>query len=535
MTDTVEQRRAASTPDERPPGRRPVVLTAAVGTLLVVAAAAFELAYLPLPYPSDQINYFDAARDFPHPSGGTPVHQFTRFGLTLPLRGAIELLGYSEAAYYVVPVLTGLALVVAVYLLGTLLVARSVGVAAAGLMLANNLIFTDLLAPLPDVLATTLFCWAMVVAVAIGQERRVVSSSTRRRVLALLLLGLLLGWSALAREYVVLAWPLAVFVVYPRVRWRGLALVAVPVAVLAVVELALDVLTYGDPLTRLHAVVGHGGGPVPPELAATYQGMSRWWYLTRLPAGLSVVPEGGWLLAALAAAAVGGVLAWRRLGVLLVWLALVYVPLVLLGGVLDPSAPKLRLFMMRYWFPAFPAFVLGGFGAVWLLARLVARRGPGTVARRAGAVAGAVVLVLGALAVGAAAPSWGYSHSYRTVGARPLGEFRAWLAAHHGEVPALWSDIRTVRVLPLYTVETFGQPVWSGPLRTLSSTGPQPTPGEYVVLYGTRGEVPCQHCGDAARAALGDPLRVPASWHRVFATRDAAVLVFRVGGGPSER
>ncbi len=511
------------------------LLTGLVGGCLVVAAAAFELRYLPVPYPSDQINYFDAAHDFPHPGLGTSVHQFTRYGLTLPLRLAIEAFGYSETAYYVVPVVTGLALVVAVYLLGTMLVARPVGAAAAALTLANNVVMTDLLAPMPDVLGTTLFCWAMVVALAVRQERRIVSASSRRRAVALLLIGGLLGWSYLAREYIVFIWPLVPLVVYRRVGWRGLLLVALPVAGAFAAELALNMWTYGDSLARLRAVTGHGSGPVPAELAATFQDRSRLWYLTRFPAGLSHVPEGAWLLAAVAGTAVAGLLAWRRLGLLLSWLALVYVPLVLLGGVLDPAAPKLRLFMMRYWFPAFPAFALGGFAAAWLLVRWllvrerVARRRAGRPWLEPGVLAGAVVLVLGALSLGAAAPSWGISHSYRVVGSRPLGEFRTWLGSHRAQVHVLWSDRRTKRVLPVYTVGPTGDRVWSGRLETLHDTGPQPAPGEYIVLYGTRGELPCPHCGDAARAALGDPLRVPGRWTQVFATPDDALSVYRVG------
>ncbi|HZC27708.1 MAG TPA: hypothetical protein VE287_11840, partial [Actinopolymorphaceae bacterium] len=143
--------------------------TAAVGAALVVLAAVFESRYLPQPYPSDQLTYLRAARDLPHTAAGMPVHEVTRFGLTLPLRAAIEVFGYSEAAYYVVPVLTGLGLVLAVYLLGTMLFARTVGVAAAAFTVANNVVLFDLLAPLPDVPATALLTWAIVLAVAIRQ------------------------------------------------------------------------------------------------------------------------------------------------------------------------------------------------------------------------------------------------------------------------------------------------------------------------------------------------------------------------------
>ncbi|MEQ4205397.1 glycosyltransferase family 39 protein [Actinopolymorpha sp. B9G3] len=509
--------------------------TALLGGALVLVTAAFELAHLPLPYPSDQINYFDAAGDFPHPAAGTPVHQFTRFGLTLPLRGAIELLGYSEAAYHVVPMLAGLLLVVSVYLLGTMLFARSVGVAAAALTVANNLVFFDLLAPLPDVLATALFCAALVLAVAVHQERRLVAVSARRRVIAVLVIGALLGWSYLTREYVVFAWPLIPLLVVPRVGWRRASLAVVPLVVTAATELGLCQLTYGDPLARLRAVTGHGSGPVPPEAAATYQEMPRWWYLIRLPAGLADVPEGLWLLAALAGVVAGGILARRRVGVLLGWLALISVPLVLLGGVVDPSAPKLRLFLMRYWFPAFPAYILGGLGAAWLLTGWVLTR-PWASVRQADlrrGIAAAVVLCLATGALATAAPGWTVDRGYRVTGSDPLGDLRDWLTAHRSDVGVLWTDGRTVRVLPIYRTTRFGRTIWSGELRTLAPAGEQPGPGEYVVLYGTEGEIPCAHCGDAARLALGDPLRIPPGWRQVYATRDNAVRVYRVDAAQS--
>lgn len=534
MADTVLEESVDSTSSPHPASRRGAgVWTAVVAGCLAIVTAALCRRYLPLPYPSDQINYFDSALDFPHPSAGAPVHQFTRFGLTLPLRGLIEVFGYSQAAYYALPLATALALVVGVYLLGALLYARSVGVAAAVVTAANNVVFYDVMQPLPDLLATALVCWAMVVAVALWQRRALVSATTRRRLLALAGIGVLLGWSYLTREFIVFSWPVVALLVVRAVRGRELLVVAVPLVGTGLAELALCALSYGDPFARLAAVTGHGNGPVPEELAATYQDMPRSWYLTRLLVALDSVPEGGWLLAALVGTVVGGLVAWRRMGLLLLWLAATYVPLVLLGGVIDPSAPKLRLFIMRYWFPAFPAFVLGGCAAAWLLTRwVVSRTSPRWLAvlrRRVDVVAGTAVLLLAALILQAAAPSWGYNRGYHVVGTKPLSSFREWLVDHRDEVRVLWSDGRTMRLLPIYAHGRFGEPVWSGDLRTLAVTGPAPAPGDHVVLYSTGGPLPCDHCAAAAAAVLGDPIRVPSHWHEVFETHDGVVLVYQVG------
>jgi hypothetical protein len=505
-----------------------------VAACLTIVTAVFCRRYLPLPYPSDQINYFDSAVDFPHPSPGAPVHQFTRFGLTLPLRVLIEVFGYSQAAYYALPLLTTVALVVGVYLVGALLYARSVGVAAAAVTVTNNIVFYDVMQPLPDLLATALVCWAMALAIALRQKRPLVSATTRRRVLTLVGIGLLLGWSYLTREFIVFGWPVVALLLVRAVRVRELLAVLVPLAAAGIAELALCAYTYGDPFARLAAVAGHGSGPVPEDVAATYQDMPRSWYLNRLLVALRGVPEGEWLLAAFAATVIGGLVAWRRLGLLLLWLALTYTPLVLLGGVLDPSAPKLRLFIMRYWFPTFPAFVLGGCAAAWLVTRWVASRAARrwlVAARvRPDLVAGAVVLLLAALTLQAAAPSWGYNRGYHVVSTKPLSEFREWLADHRDEVRVLWSDGRTVRLVPIYAHDRFGQPVWSGQVRSLAVSGPAPAPGDHVLLYSTQGTgLPCDHCASAVAAVLGDPIRVPSHWREVFATDDRAVLVYEVG------
>src|SRR5256885_13733134 len=60
---------------------------------------AVVLSQLRLPTPSDQLNYMQAAARFPHPlETTTAMHQVTRFGLLLPMRLAIAVFGYSEAA-----------------------------------------------------------------------------------------------------------------------------------------------------------------------------------------------------------------------------------------------------------------------------------------------------------------------------------------------------------------------------------------------------------------------------------------------------
>jgi hypothetical protein len=505
--------------------------TLLVGALFALGVLIVELRYLPMPYPSDQINYFESARDFPHPPHGIPVHQFLRLGLVLPMRLAIELFGYSQTAYYAVPVLTGLSMALAVYLLGTLMFSRAVGVIAGALTVGNNVIFFDLLQPLPDVLATSLFTWALVLTIAIRQGRPVVGATARRRVLALLGIGALLGWSYLTREYIVFAWPVVVVLLARRVGRRGLLLVAAPLVLTGVLEMAVGAYAYGGPLARLHAASAEGSGPTPEYIAATFQDMPRTWYLSRLIHGMSLTPERWWLYAMVVGTVIGGLILWRRLGVLLAWAAIVYVPLVLLGGLLDPSQPMLRLFKMRYWFPLFPAIILGGVAAAWLLVRAGLTRVPRLRDRAGfpGLAAGVTVLLLAIWPLALAHSAWGDTNGYRVVGKTHMDQFRSWLDEHKSQVQTIWSDRRTVRVIPIYAHGPIGGAVWHGRIATLSDGGAQPSAGDYVLLFSTRSARLCPHCKEAAEAALGNPIQLPGSWLQVFGTSDSQLLVYRVG------
>lgn len=499
-----------------------------IPALIALATLSAELFSLAPPYPSDQINYLEAARAFPSaPVTEAIAHQYMRVGLVLPMAVAVKIFGYSQIAYYLVPLLAGVALALAVYALGNLLFSRVVGVAAALLSVANTATFVDLTAPLPDLLATALFCWALVLAIAIRQERPAVSGTPRRRAAALLAIGGLLGWSYLAREFIVFVWPLVPLLLWQRVGLRGLVWLALPLVVVGLGEMSLNAHLYGDPLARLHASSEHGSGPLPEELASTFQNKPRVWYLTRLSSAIGTTPEGAWLNGALLATVIGGLLRPRRLGLLLLWVALLYVPLVLLGGVLSPAAPMLRLFKVRYWFPILPAFLLGGVAVVWLLAGSLSRRVPALV-RRSSLVAGALALLLAATPVVIAQSARWQDASYRVNGATQLEQFRSWLAAHGDGVTRLWTDRRSHHVVEIFTYQPLGGRVWDGEFQPLSTGArPKPQPGDHVVLYSAQSPF-CGHCRAEISRVLGSPVTVPSSWKAVFRTNDGIVQVYEV-------
>lgn len=522
-------------PDEAAEGSQPRRRTAAAVPLRWLTPAALTLGYLAvvlpnvrLPTPSDQLNYMHAASVFPHPLVPTTlIHQVTRFGLIIPMRLAIAVFGYSETAYHLVPILATLTLLLGTYALGTQLFSRPVGVAAAIVVVTTTPVFADAADPLPDVFAAALFTVALSIALAIRRRR------LEPRWWVLAGLGLLLGWSYLVREFIVFVWPLIPIVLYSRVGWRGLIWLAAPIAALVAGEMLLCWNLYGSPLARIHAVTHHAEGPTAPEIARTFRDKPRHVYVLRLPAKLKSYPEGGWLLGLLALTLIGGALWRRKFAVVVTWCALLWVPLTLLGGIIDPSRPKLRLQLIRYWFPIFPAFVLGGLGALWLIGVLArdqirARFG----ARPAMAVTAAVVpfvLVLGVTATSAvtAATGWWGKLGTPAGGARDLATFRSWMSHHDQTGRWLWTDDHTARILPVYQYGSFGGVAWRTPIARAKPGGPTPRPGDLVLFFDITGRE-CGFCRKSAAEVWGAPPRPAPGWREVYATRDGLVHVYSV-------
>lgn len=521
------------TPGYRDPdrmrNRRGGLLTTAVGAVLALGVGLVEFAYRVTPFPSDQINYFEAAWSFPSHPTYAGLHQFLRHGLILPIRAAQEIFGYSQAAFLVVPMLASVALAVAVYLLGTLLLgSRTVGVAAAVLTVGNSLVFPDLTQPLPDLMATSLLAWAVVLALAIRQRRRLVTDTSWRLALALTGVGLLMGWSYLTREYIVFLWPLVPLLLVRRVPVRTTAWVVLPLALIGVGEILLNAAVFGQPLARLQASASHGSEPSP---IADHIGHDRVWYLAQLPEILGGMPEGRWLLAALAAAVVGAFFS-RRLAFLLCWALLFYLPLVALGGLLDPSEPKLRIVKERYWLPLVPAVTLSAVAGLWLAVRRVTSwlpvlRGYATTLAAVAAIV-AVAFPVTIAHQARSGPAHPLNASYAANGGTGLEQLRTWLAEHSGEVDTLWAEKRTRRLVRIFAHGAFGGKLWDGELVHLTpEDARQPSAGDYVVFYSARSTL-CNECKLNAWRLLGNPLQIPPGWQRVFLSGDRMVEVYRV-------
>jgi hypothetical protein len=437
-------------------GRREGLLRLTPPALLVALFALVQGTMLRPPWPSDSMTYFRAAASYPDV---TVAHRELRIGITMPVRLAQEVLGYSEAAYYVVPLLSTLLLVLAVYRLGARTVGRPAGWVAAALLLVTPLLLTVSSQIAPDVLATGL----VVLGVSLLLDP---APPGRTPVGRLVVVGLLLGWAYLAREYAALLFPIVpVVLLLRRLPLRRLVPVALPMALLFAVEVALNAVLFDQPLARLAVTLGHGStGPAEEAMASYAAGSTRLDALLRLPSALvDDVQLGGPLIAILLAALVVGALAARDrdLVLLLVWFGLLAVPFTLLGGLIDPANPLLPTGILRYWLLALPAIYLGGAG----VAALLLRRLPLRVRRSPVIGAGtAVVLVVGVIGAITVLPRDGFG-TYRLGGATQHHELREWLAGPGADVEVLWTDRRTASLMPLIAADWRGRVRWDGEVR----------------------------------------------------------------------
>jgi Dolichyl-phosphate-mannose-protein mannosyltransferase len=522
MLDTVSE--PATAPRETPAWRPAVIL----GAVLTLLYGVLLLADLSVPQPVDHSRYMDAARSFPSaPKDPIFDHQYLRVGLTGPTALAMKVFGYSEVTYHAFPVAAALLLFASVYAIGCMTFGRLVGALSAAVLGCAGIVVVAGTELLPDLPATALFTAAVALTIAIREGLLV-----RWRPLWLVLIGVLLGWSYLTREFIVFVWPLVPVLLWRRTgRWEWLW-AFVPVVLTGLGELVLDAHLYGDPLARLHAGSGLGDLPSRPEVAATFRDLPLWVYLWRLPQQLARLPEAPGVLLLLALTLAAGVVvvvrrvrgtvtaAERRLGVFALWVMLLWVPLTLAGGVLNPHLPKLRLQLLRYWYPLFPAFVLGGVAALWLAARALRSSSERRRTITASAAVSCVALAVAGLGVFGRPGVPGWAGSPR-VSSEALPEFRSWLARSGART--VWVDAKLFRIMPIYLVTPTGHRIWHGHLRPLLSAG-EPPAGDYVVAYSV-GSDACPRCGDAARAVLP---AVPPTWRPVMTSHDHLLRVWQV-------
>ncbi len=506
---------------------------------LVAFYAALQSAFVHHPILSDQMHYLVDANTLPDIS--FPPHHGLRIGLTIPVWLFVQLFGYSEAAYYAVPYLTMAGLIIAVYWVGRLIDSRAAGVISAVLVVANPYVLDDASQLLPDLPAAALMTGA--VALLLWQWKRVPRPTRIDRTdrIVLVGVGLLLGWSYLVREFIVLWFPvvalIAVVLRLPRSWWR---LIAAGTGAAFAFELLWGLIFFGNPFARIWAALHQPASEAwrvaqRTELIAagdipnTHVGM-----LTAMPRNV-VEADAGWILALLFVVLVVAALVIRspNLRLLAVWTVM---PIVLLTLVIQFAwlfdNRILRAEKLRYWLPVVPPLVVGGVVAVLSLARWLG----GDTGRRVGiGVAAAIALV----SLGLTGAHLDEEPGFTRTGNNQFLELREWLATSGQTCNILWIDDdqwrASSRWVPMYVRTFWGRPIWQGELRSLNTGDDFRDISELETGALLRSRIALRRRnleGLATPDYLQDP---PSSWRVLLATNRDVVRVLGVGGSTCAR
>ena len=220
-------------------------------------------------------------------------------------------------------------------------------------------------------------------------------------------------------------------------------------------DLVHNAIVFHDPLVQLHADQAQArqlGSPVSWADA-----------LGRFPQAMSSGhPSGVIFLVALGLNVAGLAITWdRRLAMTLIWFLSLWIPLTLLGGIVDPSQPLFPWgHLARYWFPVLPAITIGGVGACILMVRRIPWRGARLGVALAAGAALAVTYVAPAVA--------GITHVRRD---SSWNQLRAWLSRHPG-VRVLWTDSYSAQTLFFYTKTPRGTAAWNGTVEVYTNNVP---------------------------------------------------------------
>jgi hypothetical protein len=503
-----------------------------LGLMIVLAVyAAVQLTFLKPPSleGGDQVDYFQTAANLPDVDA---THRHLRLGLLLPVRLAIEIFGYSEAAYYALPLLSGLALAGSTYILARMLFGWGVAVAAALLVTLNPYVLWDSSHLLPDVPGTAAFVGAMASLVGAGLMHRREQADARSALL-LALAGFLLGWGYLTRESLLIAFPLALVVFYAyRIPWRRIGWVALGAAPALILEGVWGAINYGDPLIRFTTSASPRAADEGELVLDSLDVVGQ------LPS-LFLERSGGWVFVALflgimvygSVAAIRGdrrfllLVAWTG-GMWLLMTLIGLLPIILTGG----ESALLRLQKFRYWLPLLPGLVIGGLAVVNELMRIPLQRDE--FVRPLGLLTlAAFTLVI--LTVGISSIS--SSSAFVRNGADAYLQFRDFLRKEGASDSRLYTDfghpeggVSTSDVLPMYTRTTFGSLLWQGQMLALSTARFLPVED---IEDGLVVERPAslrdliEHNALTPPAYLLDP---PRSWRPAMISDNGELIVYRV-------
>lgn len=497
-----------------------------LGVLVMVLTWHWRAAIVPI----DPWDYVEGALNFPN--GAWNEVGLSRWGMLAPLMLAGAIWGNAEITYYIYPIVAAGLLVGVLYGLAARLANRWTGVAGSLLVSLTALVFVHLSRGYPDLIALAFVGLALF---SLLMARDAMTESPRLGSAWILLAGCAVGWAFTVRELTIFAWP-ALAIALIRVGRPRLALpaFAVPPLIALAADTYLNSRVFDDPWLRFNLLTGNSIASSGVSADAVYLGHDRWYYMSIPIRILWERSAGPALVLTLGVGLVGGAWRMRQLGALWLWGASVFSLLWISGGLLRPSAPSIRLDIIRYNLAFAVPLALTGVCVLGLL--IMRSRGrPRVVASVCAAV----------LAFGSVIPTARFVATFEGLapnGGDSMREMDEFLQTYPGlENIQIWSDWATQRIIPIYSVGVLGGRHWeSGNIRSLNRLFRPPTPplrrwpqaGDLVVQY-SQDDQTCYHCHEAlaeVEAKIG-PLPLP-GWQEVFRARANNLKVFRIPPAP---
>jgi hypothetical protein len=528
VTTTTQQAPSQPPPAPEPtvaPPPRPLPLDWAAGAITVALYLVVQLVFLQGPHPFDPSWYFRTASDFPD----VEADLFTlRIGLLAPVSAAILVFGPSEAALYAVPLLSGMALVAAVFATMLFLFRDRVLAGAAALVTGLNVNYLVNSSQIfPDVTATATFTAAFL-CLLLGGLRPDARSKSWLPTVAVICGGVLLGWSYLVREFSPILLPAVVAIVLLLgYSLRRVALLAGAALATAALELVYGWAYAGDPVVHARLLLERGQGDAVEggvRMAYIQDQLGSLFDTLLVFPRLLLAWDTGWVFILLAALALFALvrLRDRRLWLLAAWFLSFLVVMAVVGlGSFSSGHWVLNITNIRYWYPIFPPLVMGAFGGLWLLLR-----------RRFDSPRGLRAAQLAAVALAAAVLLPGFREysgcegreAWRNDPATRWHELRSWFSTREAaQKNVVWTDRFTSRLLPAYTASTFGREIWDGEIETLESLGDVP-PAAGTLLLVHKDRWIAWEDGPDALEGLRD------EWSPLFVTSDQRMVVLGAAG-----
>jgi len=498
--------------------------------LLFFLAIIIQLYFLNPPILSDQMEYYFTAIHFPHLPESPNIGSM-RIGLILPVAVLYRIFGPAEITYYSLPLISLAILSISIYLIGSGLFSRRVGLFSALWALFMPNLLQDAGHLLPDLPATACSAAGFALLITFFKEKHKKKYyMSRSSQFLFLLAGFLFGLSYLTKEYLAI-----LFVLIPLVFWifdipyRHLIIVAAGMLTMLGLEMAFGIIYYQNPLIRfLAASPRETEGEIQKDVLRI---------MNFLP--ILLVKAGG-----------EGILAFMGIGLLdavhfsirkdkrylflSLWALLIYV-LFTLAGLLPvifnwEGIVLLRLHKFRYWVPIIPPLIICGVAVVDRFLTFIYLKLANWKPKEKYFISITAALLLSLVSARGLLTIHDDPDFIRN-GADHYLELREYLKTHSSAQDVIWIDRDNKRaferILPIYTRNVFGRLIWQGKMKYINTESlylraEEINTGEIIIdrdfmdpeLY----EVPDY---------LGEP---PENWTLIFESENHKISLYDVDG-----